>query len=290
MILKSAVFLLAISFLVLVFRRPLPSPLVIENGDEELESATYLVGPTSNGTPAPVVTSLHYFVIDKESKSVLLQRDADTPMPPASTTKIMTALVALDHFSISQVINITREYSDGQVVGFKPGEQLTVEQLLYSLLVYSANDAAEILAENFPGGREAFVSAMNSRATDLGLYHTQFKNPSGLDEDGHYVSASDLARLADIAMGNQEFARIVGTENAVISNHVLTNINQLLGKVPGVLGIKTGYTDNAGQALVTFVNQQDHPIIIVVLKSTDRFNDTEKLINWVYSNFTWIPE
>ena len=126
---------------------------------------------------------------------------------------------------------------------------------------------------------------MNHKAVDLHLNQTHFQNPTGLDETGHYAPTANQAGLADVAMANSEFARIVSTENAVIAGtHVLSNINQLLGQVPGVLGIKTGFTEEAGQALVTLVDQ-GHPVILVVLKSTDRFTDTKNLISWVYSNF-----
>ncbi|MBI2008224.1 D-alanyl-D-alanine carboxypeptidase [Candidatus Amesbacteria bacterium] len=243
--------------------------------------------PKSQNLPLPAVSARHFLILDRDTKQIMYQQLADDPVPPASTTKIMTALVALDTFPLNQQITVDKSYSDGQVIGFQPGEILTVEQLLYALLVQSGNDAAEILAENFPGGHPAFISAMNAKASDLHLSHTAYTNPTGLDEAGHYSSAVDLARLADVAMDNPEFARIVGTENAVLpGNHVLTNLNQLLGKVPGVLGIKTGFTDNAGQALVTLVNR-GHPIIIVILKSTDRFTDTRKLIDWSYQNFTF---
>lgn len=250
-------------------------------------STTPLLTPKSKDLPLPDVSAEHFMILDRDSKQVMYQKDADDPVPPASTTKIMTALIALDAFPLTRQMTVAQEYTDGQVIGFKPGETLTVEQLLYALLVQSGNDAAEILAENYPGGRPEFVAAMNSKAAALHLTHTAFTNPTGLDEVDHYSSAADLARLADVAMDNPEFARIVGTENAVLpGNHVLTNLNQLLGKVPGVLGIKTGFTDNAGQALVTLVNR-GHSIILVVLKSTDRFSDTQKLIDWSYSNFTW---
>ena len=269
--------------------RPKPAVQLPASTDSKFSFPTPTPDPTpvSKNIPLPAVSAEHFMILDRDSKQVMYQKDADDPVPPASTTKIMTALVALDSFPLTREITVNTSYSDGQVIGFKPGEILTVEQLLYALLVQSGNDAAEILAENFPGGRPEFISAMNAKAANLRLTHTAFTNPTGLDEEGHFSSAADLARLADVAMDNSEFARIVGTENAVLpGNHVLTNLNQLLGKVPGVLGIKTGFTDNAGQALVTLVNR-GHTIILVVLKSTDRFSDTQKLIDWSYSNFSW---
>lgn len=243
--------------------------------------------PTSQNLPLPAVSARNMFIIDQASQTVLLQKSADQSVFPASTTKMMTALVVLDNFSLDQNITVTQSYPIGQNVGFKPGETLTVEQLLYALLVQSGNDAAEILAENLPAGRQGFIDLMNTKAAQLNLVHTHFANPTGIDEPGHYSSAADLARLASFALKKPEFARIVSTENTIVSNHVLTNVNELLGKVPGVLGVKTGFTDGAGQSLVTLVDRDNHPVILVVLGSLDRFGDSEKLINWVYSNFKW---
>lgn len=256
-------------------------------GSREGLGVSYVSIPTSQNLPPPTVSARNIFIIDQLSKTVLFQKAADSEVFPASTTKMMTALVVLDKFSLDQIITVTRSYSEGQTIGLQPGEQLSVEQLLYAMLVQSGNDAAEILAENYSGGRQAFIEAMNHKAAGLNLDRTHFANPTGLDQAGHYSSATDLARLADTAITHPEFSRIVATENAVIANHVLTNINELLGRVPGVLGVKTGFTDGAGQSLVTLVSRDNHPVILVVLGSTDRFGDSEQLINWVYTNFKW---
>ncbi|MEK7164261.1 MAG: D-alanyl-D-alanine carboxypeptidase family protein [Patescibacteria group bacterium] len=241
----------------------------------------------------PQVSARHIFVMDRASKTVLWNNRAEEVIFPASTTKMMTALVALDAFSLDRQIEVTREYPLGQYVGFKQGDKLTVDQLLYALLIQSGNDAAEILAENFEGGRPAFIAAMNEKAKGLRLFKTHFVNPSGLDEYGQQSSAIDLARLADLAMEKYEFAKIVAMENAVITTegqdqYIVKNVNELLGKVSGVLGVKTGYTVGAGQSLVTLVNRDGHEVILSVLGSDDRFSDTKKLIDWVYENFTWV--
>ncbi|MDP1743802.1 MAG: D-alanyl-D-alanine carboxypeptidase family protein [Candidatus Amesbacteria bacterium] len=248
--------------------------------------------PISDFTKPPI-NSNHIFIMDRTSKTILWDRGSKNRVYPASTTKMMTALVAMEAFELDTTITVTRSYFEGQVVGFKPFDKLTVDQLLYALLIQSGNDAAEILAENFPGGRVAFVEAMNKKALELGLTNTHFTNPSGLDEYGHYSTALDLAHLADVAMNKSEFAKIVALENAVITtednqNYIVKNVNQLLGKVPGVLGVKTGYTVGAGQSLVTLVNRDGHEVIISLLGSLDRFSDTQKIIDWVYGNFTWV--
>lgn len=244
--------------------------------------------PVSQNLAAPYVSARHAFAIDRASKTVLYQKEADARVLPASTTKMMTALVALETYpSLDQILEVPQAFPIGQNLGFKMGEKLSVEQLLYAMLVQSANDAAEILAANYSTGRIGFIEAMNQKAVQLHLVNTHFANPTGIDEESHYSSAADLARLADVGLRTPEFAKIVTTENAVVSDKVISNINQLLGKVPGVKGIKTGFTEGAGQALVTLVERSGHEVIIVVLGSDDRFGDSERLIEWVYGNFAW---
>jgi serine-type D-Ala-D-Ala carboxypeptidase (penicillin-binding protein 5/6) len=249
--------------------------------------------PSSRGNPLPQLSAKFYFAMDLDSQYVFTSLNADQEVYPASTTKMMTALVVLDAFPLDQEIVVSRSYPEGSHLGLTRGVKITVEKLLYAMLVQSANDAAEILAENYPGGRPVFIQAMNVKASALGLRHTHFVNPTGLDETGHYSSAADLVRLAEVLVQDRELSRIVSTENAVLSvsddgsSYIVSNVNQLLGKVPGVLGIKTGFTDGAGQALVTLVNRDNHPVLITVLGSQDRFTDSQTLIEWVYSNFTW---
>ncbi len=254
------------------------------------------VAPVTQGLPVPDVVAKSIFIIDPDSQTVLYQHNADERLYPASTTKMLTALVANESFPHDQKITVTVSYPEGQDAGFMPGEVVDVENLLYALLVNSANDAAEIFAENFPGGRPAFVEAMNQKVISLGLQNTYFKNPTGLDEDGHFSSAADLARIAQELIRHPYLSKIVSTEAAVINTvdrtiyHPVTNINELLGHVEGVVGIKTGFTDLAGQSLVTLVDRNHHRVLVVLLGSTDRFADTKSLIDWSYSNFDWETE
>lgn len=260
--------------------------------------------PISKDIPPPQISAKHVFIMDRGSKMVLYSTSADDSIYPASTTKMMTALVAVEHFSLDTQLTVTRSYPEGVDIGLLPGESVTVENLLYALLVQSANDAAEVLAENYCSssklsapedlcGRSEFITAMNQWATRLNLSNTHFLNPTGLDQEGHYSSASDLARLADHLMNNAYLSRIVSTENAVITSvdlsqiHPIANVNQLLGKIPGVIGVKTGFTDLAGESLVTLVNRDGHEVILSVMGSTDRFSDATKLIDWIYANFSW---
>lgn len=250
-----------------------------------------------NGIPAPELSAKSVLVVDLPSWVVMYEKNPNLRLLPASTTKIMTALVALDYYHPEQVLEVPDVFREGQDIKLQKGEKMTVENLLYALLVASANDAAETLAANYPGGRGNFIEAMNQKVASLRLLNTHFVNPTGIDEEGQYTSASDLARLAKIAIQNPVFARIVATDKVVVYSqdlkiaHPMSNINLLLGKVPGIRGIKTGWTINAGECLVGIDERDGRKVITVVLGSQDRFGETEKLFDWVFGNFQWIvPE
>lgn len=231
--------------------------------------------------------------LDVRSGISLYEKEADKKLLPASTTKIMTALVVIENYNLSSVITIPRVSVIGQKMGLVQGENITVNNLLYGLLVYSANDAAEALAASYGGGRQAFIDKMNEKALELHLENTHFSNPTGLEEENHYSSARDMVRLAEIAMQNKKFAQVVGTKEITVKSvngnmvYNLKNINELLGTVPGVIGVKTGWTENARENLVTYVTRDGHDVIIALLGSQDRFGETRKLIEWIYSDYLW---
>ena len=241
----------------------------------------------------PVLSAQSALVIDLDSGISLYEKDPDKEVLPASTTKIITALVAMDNFPNDLVIEIKLGKVDGQKMGLVSGEKIKVGDLLYGLLVYSANDAAEALAQAFPGGREAFIKAMNDKAKELHLVKSHFINPVGLDGDGHFTTARDLTRLSEVAMQIPQFAQIVATKEKTVESvggkiiHKLININELLGKVRGVLGVKTGWTENARENLVTYVDRDGKKVMIVLLGSQDRFGETKELIDWIYDSYTW---
>lgn len=244
--------------------------------------------------PPPTLTSRSVIVIDVPSGTTLYQKNPRTWLLPASTTKMVTALVVLENYSLEQVIEVSEVDSQlGQVMGLFPGEKITVENLLYGLLVQSGNDAAEVLAASFPGGREAFIKEMNEKVKSLNLKDSHFVNPTGFEEDGHYTTAFDLAQIAHGALKNPVFAQMVATKEIDVSDtegvnwHHLGNINQLLGELWGIKGVKTGWTEEAGECLVAYFERDSRQVITVVLGSGDRFGETEKLINWVFANFSW---
>lgn len=251
--------------------------------------------PVVNSNPQyPVLTAQGVLAVDLNSGVPLYQKNPDEPLLPASTTKIITALVSLDSYKLDDVLTIPKGVSvDGQKMGLFTGEQMTFENMLEGLLVYSANDAAETLANDYPGGYDAFVSAMNEKARELSMTNTHFDNPVGLDADNQRSTARDLVMASEVAMRNPEFAKIVGTENISITDvtgknkYNLKNVNELLGNVPGVMGVKTGWTEEAQQNLVTYIIRNNHPVIIALLGSQDRFGETKTLVDWIFSNYTW---
>ena len=193
----------------------------------------------------PVLSAQGALAVDLDSGISLYEKNPDIKLLPASTTKIVTALVVLDSYPLDQIITVGKINVVGQKMGLFQGEQMSVENLLYGLLVYSANDAAETLAQKFPGGYDAFITAMNTKAKDLSMTNSHFDNTVGLDTDDQHSTAKDLVRVSEVAMRIPEFAKIVGTKSIVVKDALgktaynLTNINVLLGSVPGVLGVKT---------------------------------------------------
>lgn len=250
--------------------------------------------PVNDGTSVPSLTARAIVIQDAESKTLLYSKHPDSQMLPASTTKIMTALVALDYYHLDQQLTVRNEdRAVGSTMELVKGEVITVESLLYGLLVDSGNDAALTLAENLPGGYEAFVAAMNAKARAYHLDSTTYRNVSGVESYGHFTTARDLAILASIAVNNPVINRIMQTKNITITDvsgeivHQLVSTNELLGEVPGLMGLKTGWTQNAGECLVSYLERDGRRVVIVILGSADRFGETKQLVDWVYSHHTW---
>jgi len=237
----------------------------------------------------PEITAEGAYIVDIDSFTPVFAKNSKDRFFPASTTKIVTALVAYDVYKPDQVITINEIQEDGQTMGLVHGEKITVENLLYGTLVHSGNDAAYALAQNY--GLNKFVERMNKKAKDLKMLNSQFKNPAGLDNLDQYSTPYDLALAARALLKNSYLSKIVSTKEIIISDvdfkyfHKLTNVNKLLGVIQGVGGLKTGFTENAGENLVSLYKRNDgHEFIIVILKSIDRFKDTENVISWVENN------
>jgi serine-type D-Ala-D-Ala carboxypeptidase (penicillin-binding protein 5/6) len=233
------------------------------------------------------------FAIDIDTGAVLYDKNSLEAAMPASTSKVITALVAFDAYNLDQKLLVPKVAVEGTKIGLTEGEEITVKDLLYALLVSSANDAAEVLAYNYPGGREMFVASMNLKAQSLGLENSLFLNPTGLDEEDQTTTAQDLVKASFYAMQNPTFATIVGTKHYSIINtdgqvtHNLTNINKLLWEVEGVKGVKTGKTDGARENLLTYIERGDAKVMIAILGSSDRFEETKKLVDWIFSSYSF---
>lgn len=249
--------------------------------------------PVKTGdTSAPQLSAESIFIIDVESAVPIYEKDAHKSMYPASTTKLMTALVSRQLYDLDEIIEIPEATYSGSLMKLVPGERISYKNLLAGLLIPSGNDAAEVLAYHHPNGREGFVAQMNNTAQQLGLRGSHFVNPSGLPDSAHVSTAWDLGQLAAVAMHDEEIRSIVKLKEKTVygvggERHVLKTTNKLLGVIKGIDGVKTGYTDEAGEVLVSSVTRNNHQIIIVLLKSKDRFAETTSLINWVYANYEW---
>lgn len=242
----------------------------------------------------PILSAQSVIVLDLDSGISLYEKNPNSLLLPASLTKLVAAMVALEAFPRDQVLTFSGRSVDGQKMGLVKGESLTVEDAVKALLVYSANDAAYLLAENYPGGISGFVSAMNEKASLLGASSTHFENPTGFDGGNHKTTAWDLVKISKAVLGNKEMMEIVGKKEITVvglgsgKQYVLHNTNKLLDEVDGVLGIKTGWTENARENLITYYNKDNKSILVVLLGSQDRFGETKELLNWVVESYDWL--
>lgn len=242
----------------------------------------------------PNISAQGVYVIDAHSATPVLERNKDAHFFPASTAKIITALVALDIYKNTDVLTVKRVISEGQVVGLVQGEELRVQELLYGLLVHSGNDVAYVLADNYGPGYDAFVARMNEKAAQLSMSNSLFTNPAGLHDPRQHTSPFDLSLAGRKLLQNELLSTIVSTPSITISDvnfehfHALSNVNKLLGKIPGIGGLKTGYTEEAGENLVSFYKRNGHQFLIVIMKSGDRFYDTEAIVHWIDTNVGFV--
>jgi D-alanyl-D-alanine carboxypeptidase len=233
--------------------------------------------------------------VDDETGLLLYGKAAHAREAPASTTKIATALVVLQHTTALDatvrvsVDGVAMSVADGSsIMGLAPGQRVSLRTLLYGLLLPSGNDAAEQLAVSFAESRSQFISWMNATVSDeLGLTDTHFVNPSGLDAPNHYASAYDLAQIARRAMRDDVFREVVATPSIKSDGFLLTGHNPLIGEYPGADGVKTGSTDAAGKALVGSASRNGHRLFVVVLHSEDTLADSTALFDWAWQSFSW---
>ncbi len=226
-------------------------------------------------------------LMDMDSGRVLYERNAGNRMLIASTTKIMTALVALRDGNLADTVKVSREaaYTEGSSMYLKEGEELTLETLLYGLLLCSGNDAAVAVAEHVGGSVKGFVEQMNETAMELGMEDSSFANPNGLDDGEHYSTAYDMALLARAAMKNETLVRIASTRTVTVGGRTMTNHNKLLQFMDGCLGLKTGYTRAAGRTLVSCAERGGQRLIAVTLQDGNDWADHQSLYDYGFAAY-----
>ena len=243
----------------------------------------------------PAVGASGAVLMDAKTKRVLFAQNAHAQLPMASTTKIMTALLVLEHSALDTIVTVPKEaYAmEGSSMYLNNGEKIKIEDLLYGLMLSSGNDAAVTLAFRIGGSVEGFAQMMNNRAKELGCTNTNFVTPNGLHDQAHYTSAYDLALIASTAMQNPDFRKIVSakywktTSGDVI--RTLKNKNKILWQYEGGNGIKTGFTKAAGRCLAFSAERGGNTIVGIVLNCPNMWNDAKAMLDYGFTDYTWRP-
>lgn len=232
-------------------------------------------------------------LMEADSGRIVYEKDANERLPMASTTKIMTALVALEHADMEKSVEINGGAVgiEGSSIYLRCGEVVLMRDLVYGLMLESANDAAAAIAYEISGGIDEFASLMNETADRLGLENTHFTNPHGLDNEDHYTTAADLAKLTAVALKNEEFREIVSTYKKTIplngdeGTRLLLNHNKLLKTYENAIGVKTGFTKRSGRCLVSAAEEDGVMLIAVTLNAPDDWNDHKAMLDYGFSKF-----
>lgn len=247
-----------------------------------------VVSALPKGVGAVATSASAVILMDAESGRVLYEQNADEVRLIASITKLMTALVATEELEdITQVVTVQKAWlnTEGSSIYLTAGERITVEALLYGLLLESGNDAAMVLACHCAGSIEKFAVLMNRKAAELGMENSSFANPSGLNADGHYSTARDMARLAAACLENEIVAKICATKSITFGTRHFSNHNRLLSLYEGCVGMKTGYTQRAGRTLVSAAKRNDQTLIVVTLNDPNDWDDHMDLFDYGFSQF-----
>lgn len=251
----------------------------------------------SNKINNPELNARIALIYDRASGRIIYEKNGNKQTPMASTTKILTAIVTLENADLKETVTIESKAAGigGSRLGLKKNDKITVNDLLYGLMLRSGNDAAVALALHVGGSIEGFADMMNKKAEELGLTNSHFVVPHGLDNEGHYTTAYELAKMADYALNIPKFKEIVSSKSATIYINgypkAINNTNNLLGSVSGVYGVKTGFTNGAGRCLVSSCKRGELDIITVVIganTNNQRTADTKELIEYAFNNFSLI--
>lgn len=267
-----------------------------DEDDEIIEDIDFqdIIQTSTDVTDIPSINSRAAVIYDRATGTVIYGKSENEVRKMASTTKIMTALIVLESGNLNDVVEVSKKAAGtgGSRLGLTASAKITVNDLLYGLMLCSGNDAAVALAEHIAGSVSEFAVLMNKKASELGLEHTHFVTPHGLDQDEHYTTAYELAKITDYALNVEKFAEIVKTKYYTVTingySKSLCNTNELLGNLNGVYGVKTGFTNGANRCLVTAIKRNNLDIICVVLGAdTKKFRtqDSIKLIEYAFKNY-----
>ena len=247
----------------------------------------------NNSNKIPYLSAQNYILIDTDTNTILLSKNKDQKIYPASITKLATAITALNVYPLDEIITVNQSYQEGQIMGLQIGEKISVRSLVTALLVFSANDSAFNLASHYIKNINGFVDQMNNLAQKYNLGNTHFTNFDGLHNPDHYSSVYSLSQLGRLAMRNTIIRDTVKLKSTTVTDtsgnisHNLISTDELLNVVPEIEGFKTGWTPEAGQCFLGLINIDGHYLISVVAQSQDRFVDTKLLIDWAKANISW---
>jgi D-alanyl-D-alanine carboxypeptidase (penicillin-binding protein 5/6) len=250
-----------------------------------------LPAKASGAAEKPYCSAVAAILMETATGEILYAKNPDTKRPPASTTKILTAILALELADEQEVVTVSRRaaYTEGATIGLRPGIRMTLGALVRGALIASGNDTTVAIAEHLAGSQENFTLLMDRKACLLGAKHSRFINPNGLTAPNHCSTARDLALIAAYAMQNPIFGSIVATKEAIISatdgRRYLQNTNSLLWDYKGANGVKTGTTNAAGQCLVASAMREGRQLLSVVLGSGDRWSDSARLLDYGFQEF-----
>lgn len=244
----------------------------------------------------PAVSGSSAILMDVTTGTILYQKNIHQQMEPASTTKILTAIVAIENGDLNSKTTVSKNAAriEGSSIWLSQGEVQTLEDLLYGVLLSSGNDASVAVAEHIAGNQEQFVAMLNEKAIAIGAKESKFANPHGLPESSHLTTVNDMALITRYALHNPVFAKMVSTKQHVIPwpgndwDRSMTNHNKLLWRFEGADGVKTGYTRSAGHCLVASATKDSHQLLAVVFKSQDMYADCTALLEWGFANFELI--
>lgn len=279
-------------FIIFILLFSFPFFIYADDLNESIDNTA--IAASSDSVSELEIYSRRALVFERNSKTVLFEKNSKEQCKMASTTKIMTSILILENCNLSDMVTVSAKAggTTGSRLGIHADDSISVNDLLYGLMLCSGNDTAVALAEYCSGSVEEFANLMNHKAQELQLSSTHFVTPHGLDNDEHYTTAYDFAILTDYAMNNPLFLQIVGTKYYTVSINGISksihNTNELLGVIPSVYGIKTGYTSGAGRCLITAAKENNLDIIVIVFGADTkkiRTDDSSKLINYIFSNY-----